>query len=549
MEIMSEQSTDTDVRTSPPVPWRPNALLAAVAGIVITGAALGVAELLAAIGGRIDLTGQFASPLGALGAGFITLTPEWLKEFAIRTFGESDKIALQVGMGLTVLVLAVVIGLVARRSPRLAAGILLALVAVCLIAIVTRPVAFGWTDLLPTVLGGAVGVVVLGLIFRRTAVPEATRTTDDDVSTTRPATATADRRQFLRLVTLTAVGAAVTAAASRFLPSAADVERSRAGLVLPRASVQSFPDGLDLASAELGVEGQPPFITPNDDFYRIDTALVLPTVTAEEWQLKIHGLVDREISLDYADLVNRPQVERVVTLTCVSNEVGGTLAGTATWTGTLLQPLLEQAGPNSDADCVLCTSADGFTLTAPLSALTDGRDAMLAIGMNGEILPHRNGFPVRMVVPGLYGYVSATKWVVDLKVSRFADEVAYWTARGWSAEGPIKTASRIDVPRGFSSAAVGEEVVLAGVAWAQHRGIDRVEIQIDEGEWTETTLAPSLSKDTWRQWRTTWTPDSAGQHTVRVRAIDGTGEVQTAEVAPPIPNGASGYDTRSITVN
>lgn len=546
MVCMSEQRVDTTPTPSGAALWQPGRLVAALAGVVVTAAALAVSELLAALGGRMDLTGQFASPLGALGAGFITLTPEWLKEFAIQTFGLYDKVALQVGMGLTVLVIAAIIGLVARRSPRAAAVVLVALVVVCLVAIVTRPVALRWTDLLPTILGGVVGVLLLGTIFRRTAVPAESV---DEAADAAPVPGGTDRRQFLRWVAIAGAGAAITAATARFLPSAADVERSRQGLVVPRATAQTFPDGLTPATIDEAVSGQGPFITPNEDFYRIDTALVLPAVTAEEWQLKVHGLVDREISLDYQDLIARPQVERTITLTCVSNEVGGELAGTATWVGTLLEPLLAQAGPSSDADCVLATSADGFTLTAPLSALTDGRDAMLAVAMNGEVLPQRHGFPVRMVVPGLYGYVSATKWVVDLKVSKFADEVAYWTERGWDEQATIKTASRIDVPKGFVQASVGEEIVVAGVAWAQYRGIDSVEIQIDDGPWQPVDLSPALSKDTWRQWRTTYTPDGAGVHTVRCRATDSTGALQDSAMVPPFPGGSSGYDSRSISVS
>lgn len=524
--------------------WIPGKIAAAAAGIAVTAFALAVAELLALLGERAGVLNQFSSPLLAVGAAFITLTPEWLKQFAISTFGTQDKVALQVGMGITVLLLAAVIGLIGRRSPRAAAGALLAFVGLSVVAILTRPAAVGPLDVLPAVVGAAVGVGVLGLIFRRTATYRAEL---DGYAPDSVASPALQRRGFLQIVAATAGAATVAGALGRFLPSAADVESSRAALSVPSATAQAFPDGLSLAAIDEAVPGQPPFITPNADFYRIDTALSLPSLTAEDWSLKIHGLVGKERVINYSELVGLDQAERVITLTCVSNEVGGSLVGTAVWTGTMLGPIMTELGLDPSADCVLCTSSDGFTLTTPLESLIDGRDAMLAVAMNGEILPREHGFPVRMVVPGLYGYVSATKWVVDMKVTRFADEVAYWTQRGWSERGPIKIASRIDVPRGFSKVGDGDEVVFAGVAWAQDRGISAVEVQVDGGDWVPAELSPSLSKDTWRQWRMPWIA-SSGVHTVRCRAFDGNGELQDEVERWPIPNGATGYDARSITV-
>jgi len=572
-ETKKDRTAAGDVRTRDragterPTLWQPGFFAAALAGIVVVGLALAVAELVSILGDRTQVLNQFSSPLLAVGAAFITLTPEWLKQFAIATFGESDKIALQVGMGVTVFVLAAVIGLVARRSPRIAAVMLAVFVAICGVAVLTRPADVGPLDLIPSIIGGVVGIAVLGLLFRRTALDAETRAAllkereeqekgngpadPREYPTERRATPAMDsalaRRRFLGLVGITAAAAAAATAVGRFLPSSADVNASRDALQVPTASPQTFEGGVTLDTIDQAVEGQEPFLTPNADFYRIDTALTLPNITAEDWSLRIHGLVDKERTLTYDELLQLEQVERTITLTCVSNEVGGSLVGTATWIGTPLEPLLTDVGPSADADCVLCTSIDGFTLTAPLEALTDGRDALLAVAMNGEILPQRNGFPVRMVVPGLYGFVSATKWIVDMKVSKFADEAAYWTQRGWAQEAPIKTASRIDVPRGFSQATAGDEVVIAGVAWAQTRGIGSVEIQIDGGDWQQVELSPALSKDTWRQWRTTWVAE-AGVHTIRCRAYDDAGELQIEEMVAPIPNGSSGYDSRSITV-
>ena len=262
-------------------------------------------------------------------------------------------------------------------------------------------------------------------------------------------------------------------------------------------------------------------------------------MTTDEWQLHIHGMVDKEVTISYADLIAMPSIERMVTLTCVSNEVGGDLAGNASWQGVRIADVLKSAGPQAGADCVLSTSVDGFTVTTPLEALTDDRDALFAFGMNGEPLPIEHGFPVRQVVPGLYGYVSATKWVVDLKVTTFADETAYWTSRGWSAQAPVKTASRIDVPKSFAQVSKGT-VAIAGMAWAQHRGITGVQVQVDDGDWQDATLSGEVSADTWRQWVYQWDATATGQHTIRCRAIDSTGTVQTEQIQGVIPDGATG---------
>jgi len=298
---------------------------------------------------------------------------------------------------------------------------------------------------------------------------------------------------------------------------------------------------------ESGVAGVVPFVTPNRDFYRIDTALLVPQVDAEDWTLRVHGLVEEEVVLTFQELLDADLVESWVTLTCVSNEIGGDLAGNAKWLGYPVRELLARAQPTADADMVLSTSADGFTASTPLGALTDGRDALLAVGMNDEPLPIDHGFPVRMVVPGLYGYVSATKWVVDLEVTRFADARAYWTDRGWSAEGPIKTASRIEVPRPDTPLAAGQFAV-GGTAWAQHRGITAVEVQVDDGDWAPATLATEASVDTWRQWSYLWDA-TPGRHRLTVRATDATDGVQTADRADPVPDGATGWHSIDVTVD
>lgn len=556
-------------------PWSPGVLAAALMGVIAMGLAIGIAELLASIGGWLGVLHPSSSPLSSLGQTFIQFTPEWLKEFAIRTFGEYDKAALTVGMGITLFLVSLAIGVVARRSPRIAVGITIALILVTAGAVLSRT---GSTvvDVIPILLGGAAGVFFLVTVFRRQVVAVAFETVDAvveadgrEISATgsadstvvdpaNPKSATSganhpmsgwitrsavDRRQFFKLAGIGALIAVGAAAVGKWIPSGADVAASRASVTLPTpADIQK------LTVAPLQVEGITPFVTSNADFYRVDTAFVVPQLTTDTWELKVHGLVDNEITVSFADLIAMPSVERMITLTCVSNEVGGDLAGNAVWQGVRIADLLRQVAPQSGADCVLSMSVDGFTVTTPLEALTDDRDAILAYAMNGEPLPAEHGFPVRMVVPGLYGYVSATKWVIDLKVTKFADETAYWSSRGWSPQAPIKTASRIDVPKSFAQLPKGT-VAIAGMAWAQHRGITGVQVQIDNAEWQDATLSGDLTTDIWRQWSYPWdTTSSPGLHTIRCRAIDGTGTVQTDQIQAVMPDGSSGWDSRSVTV-
>jgi DMSO/TMAO reductase YedYZ molybdopterin-dependent catalytic subunit len=300
------------------------------------------------------------------------------------------------------------------------------------------------------------------------------------------------------------------------------------------------------AGADLGIEGVEPFITPNDRFYRIDTALLVPSIAADGWSLTIDGMVDRPLTLRYDELASRPLIERDVTIACVSNEVGGGYIGNARWIGVPLADLLDEVGVQPGSDQLVSRSTDGWTAGTPVAAVTDGRDAMLAIAMNGEPLPLEHGFPVRMIVPGLYGYVSATKWLASLELTTFDAFDPYWIQRGWAEQAPIKTQSRIDTPRAGARVRPGP-VVVAGVAWAQGRGIDAVEVSVDDGAWQPATLAAEDTVDTWRQWRFDWDAPP-GPHTIAVRATDGTGEPQTPEVREPFPDGATGHHRISVEV-
>ncbi|AYJ50767.1 molybdopterin-dependent oxidoreductase [Rhodococcus sp. P1Y] len=488
----------------------------ALSGILAAGVILGVGELVAVP------FGSNSSPFYAVGSAVVDGTPEAVREWAIDTFGTSDKAALFVGMALVIALIAAGAGLLRRPLGAILFGVL---GAVGVLAAVTRSTATPLAAL-PTIVGVAVGIVVLHALIR----------------TQEPATEGMTRRNFLGLAVAAGVVAVAAGTAGRLISQARDVTANRLGFRLPTPTPQPpIPAGADLR-----IDGLASYITPNEDFYRIDTALVLPQVQSDTWSLRIHGMVEKELEITFEDLASRQAVERTVTLTCVSNIVGGDLVGNATWIGYPLKDLLEEAGVQDGADMVLSSSHDAFTAGTPLDVLLDGRDALLAVGMNGQPLPIEHGYPARLVVPGLYGYVSATKWVTDLEVTRFDKVTAYWTDRGWGALGPIKTASRIDTPRSGAAVDAGT-VVIAGVAWKQHTGITGVDVQIDEGDWMPATLSEEYSNDTWRQWTLEWEA-SPGDHSIRARATDADGDIQTSMTADTVPDGATGYPKAFVTV-
>jgi len=514
--------------------------MAALAGVVAAAVVLAVAELIGAF-----FTAR-ATPLFALGSTFIDFTPPWLKDFAIATFGTNDKAALFVGMGLTIAVLACVLGVVAYRKWALGVLGVLFMGAVIVACVVTRS-GVGIADAIPSVLGTLAGLVVL----RRLMVtlwglkewPEAPADTAYAGDARERGEGTS-RRSFFTAAGITAVAAGIAATGGRLLGAARNnVAQARDALRLPAPAKAAAPVP---AGVQSPVQGVTPWLTPSNEFYRIDTALSVPEINVNDWELRVHGLVEQEVTLTFQDLLDAQLIESHVTLTCVSNPVGGNLAGNAKWLGLPIREVLARAKPKDGADMVLSTSIDGFSASTPLEVLQDDRDAMLAIGMNGEPLPLEHGYPVRMVVPGLYGFVSATKWVVDLEVTRFADNKAYWTNRGWSERGPIKTMARVEVPKSFAKVPAGK-VAVGGTAWAQTRGITKVEIQIDNADWVETTLSTEASTVTWRQWSYEWDA-TPGPHYIKVRATDGTGEVQTDKRADPVPDGASGWQSVMVTV-
>ncbi|HEX2774669.1 MAG TPA: molybdopterin-dependent oxidoreductase [Micromonosporaceae bacterium] len=516
--------------------WRP---AGALAGIAAAAAAIGAAELVAVA------TGARSAPIVAVGGVVVDNVPPPVKQFAIDLFGRYDKMALLVGTAVLLTGFAVLVGMLAVRSlPAGLAGVGV-FAAVGVAAALSRP-GSGPPAALPALVGGAVAAAVLWwLTAGPLRLPAATPTPSAEPGA--PARAgpadPAARRRFLIGVAVTAGLAAASGLGGRWLSIRRSVSAARSAVELPRpeSPAPAVPLGADLA-----LPGLAPYVTANRDFYRIDTALVVPQIDPADWTLRITGRVRNPITLSYADLLGRPMVERYITLACVSNEVGGDLIGNARWLGVPVRDLLDEAGPLDGADQVVGRSADGWTCGTPTVVLRDGRDALLAVGMNGAPLPLEHGFPVRVVVPGLYGYVSACKWVVELELTSFADFDAYWVPRGWAARAPIKTQSRIDTPRGRTKLVAGP-VTVAGVAWAQHRGIARVEVRVDGGPWQTAALARTVSIDTWVQWSWRWSA-TPGEHTLQVRATDAAGEVQTEREAPVEPDGATGWHTVRVIV-
>ncbi|MBP2322322.1 DMSO/TMAO reductase YedYZ molybdopterin-dependent catalytic subunit [Kibdelosporangium banguiense] len=490
--------------------WR-----AALVGVIAVAAALAAGHLVA---GVLDAN---SSPFLAVGNTAIDITPAPIKDWAISTFGTADKLVLLSGMGVVLLGIAVLAGLLSRRSVTPGTVVAVVIGALGVIAVMVRP-DLGQLSILAPVASLLAGVGVFRWLHRLAHGIEES----------------ADRRRFMQVSAGVVTGIGVAGLGGQLLAVRTDVDGSRAavGPLTPAQPAPAVPAGADFAPAT------PRFITSNRDFYRIDTALSVPKVLAEDWVLRIHGAVDKELTLSYADIRNRPLVERAVTLCCVSNEVGGDLTSTSNFIGVPLGDILADAGVKPGADQLFSTSADGWTCGTPVADVMER--GLLAIGMNGEPLPVEHGFPARMVVPGLYGYVSATKWVVDMEFNRFADKEAYWLKRGWAARGPIKTQSRIDTPTGVAN---GPKVTVSGIAWAQTKGISKVEVRADGGEWQQARLAAEVSLDTWRMWQIDMELPP-GDHTIECRATDRTGYTQTDVKADPVPDGATGWHSKTISV-
>lgn len=498
-------------KTSAGQAFQPSRLFSALAGILAGATAIAVAELVAAF------RPNWRNPLFTVGDRFISITPSWLKDFAIATFGTNDKVALLVGIGIFLAVFSAIVGVVALRH-----SLKIGLVGIGLFALVgifsVIAGSGGPVAVLPTLLGSLAAAALL-IWFDRSALA---------------VSPSSSRRRFLTQLGLATAGVAVVGGTGRFLSNTLHRVNTDGTTLPPVASpLPTIPGGTDL-----GVPGNSAFVTPTADFYRIDTALSVPQVSTDGYTIRIFGMVDREMTLTYEDLLRRTQIESDITMTCVSNEVGGRLVGNARWQGIRLDELLAEAGIAPSADQVVGRSVDDYTCGFPVEAATDGRDAMIALGMNGEPLPIEHGFPARLIVPGLYGYVSATKWLKEIEITTFDAFDSYWVPRGWANRAPIKTSSRIDTPEAFNT--ISGVAMIAGVAWAQTRGVEKVEVQIDDGDWMPAQLGDELNESTWRQWKIPWTV-TPGRHTITCRATDGDGVLQAEERARPMPDGSTGW--------
>ena len=512
----------------------------ALAGILSAAVGLGAGEFIA------GLFKNLSSPIISVGDKAIDLVPVPLKNFAISTFGTHDKEALLAGIGAAIVIFAAVVGIAATR--KLAVGIagLVAFGSLGATAAVSGRTG-SVIDAIPSTVAAVVAIgalVVLIALLHRSARPLDAVLGVHGAEVAPPIQGPLSRRGFL-------LGSASIAAAAGVLGSVGRTWQSATGAVASRArSLVAKPKvALPVASPAISAQAlvvANPFFTPNKDFYRIDTALVVPKIDANTWKLTVKGMVGEERTYTYDDLLNRDLVERDITLTCVSNEVGGILMGTARWVGIPLRELLDEARADAGATQIVGRSVDGWTSGFPVAAAMD-RDALVALSMNGEPLPFRHGFPARLVIPGLYGYVSATKWLTEIELTTMEAFDSYWVPRGYSKEAPIKMASRIDVPRGLATVPAGPAAI-AGVAWSQTVGISKVELSIDGGEWFEADLADAQSKDTWRQWSFTWDAPT-GRHDIAVRATDANGKLQVEERTAPLPNGATGWHSIIVLVS
>jgi DMSO/TMAO reductase YedYZ molybdopterin-dependent catalytic subunit len=502
----------------------------AVVGVVAAGSGLAVSEVAS------GLLHQRVSPIVALAEEVIRRTPGRVIELVISAVGHNDKpLVISVTL-LGVLALSAAVGVVAMRSVALAELIFIGLGVVIATAAADRLTSSS-TTYVPAIAGVVTTLGVLAVLAPQGARAATESSGDGGARASRTST----RRDFLKWSGLVAAGAVVAGGAGVALA------HGRAALEAARRKLKlAVTDPAAPADSSVGVPGVAAWKTTQDRFYRIDTALVVPQILPKDWSLRVHGMVDRELTLSYDDLVAYGLTEAWLTLCCVSNVVGGDLISNAWFSGVRVAEVLADAGVRTGADAVKTTSDDGWTAGTPLSTLTDDRNAMLAIAMNGEPLEPEHGFPVRMVVPGLYGYVSGTKWIRDMEVTRFDDFSAFWTDRGWAPQGPVKTQSRIDVPNDGDQLAAGR-VAVGGVAWAQHTGIAKVEVRVDDGDWAEATLAADPTIDSWRQWAYVWEATEGG-HRMQVRATDNSGYTQTGEEADVIPDGATGWHTIEVSV-
>ena len=514
---------------------------AAAAGVVAAGFALAVTEIVSVVGSR-----HGPSVVSTVASRMVDLTAGALKNLAVSLFGTNDKAALLTGIVVISLIVGAALGVASIRRKWVGSLGFVGFAVVGVLCARSDPQASNLPLAIASLLGAAAGVGTLRFLSNVGSHPPQDQDHRGDSIRRSPAqdprVKTPDRRAFLLASGTASAAAVVLAVTARRWRGVSVASRSRAATLLPDAKETVGAP----ATQPFAVDGVSPFITPNADFYRIDTAIFVPQVNVSTWKLTIDGMVDRPVSFTYTDLLGMDLIEQPITISCVSNEVGGDLVGNARWRGVPLNVLLDRAGVKPGATQIVGRSVDGFTVGFPTEKALDGRVAMVAVGMNGEPLPIDHGYPARLIVAGLYGYVSATKWLKQIQLTRLEDFDAYWIPRGWAKQAPIKTQSRIDTPRGGQKLVAGP-IAIAGVAWAPTRGITRVEVQVDNEPWQAAQLGETASANTWVQWLYRWDAP-AGRHHLRVRATDGTGQTQTAQVQRPEPDGATGYHTRTVTV-
>ena len=525
----------------------------AVSGVLAAAAGMAVGHLVAAF------VNPAASPVLAVGSTVIDATPTPVKEWAVQNFGTADKPILLGSVTLVVVIAAAAIGLVSRTRPSLANILVVGLASLAGLAAWFRPASAPF-DIVPAFATAIVGVLTItGL---RTLIPNlptagaVSRSSSstapskgdskpesplDHTAYAKGSAGTPARRNFLLGAAGVTVGAAALGALGQNLAVPATDPASIA-LPKPQNTLEALPTGL-----EGKVKGITQFRTPIEEFYRVDTALVIPRINVADWKLEIDGKVDNKLTITFDQLLTMPMIEKDITLNCVSNEVGGPYISSARWLGVRVRDLLERAGIQDGVDQILSESTDGMTISTPVEALTDDRDAIIAVAMDGAPLPARHGFPARLVTPGLYGFVGATKWLTRLTATTYAAEQAYWTKRDWLTDGTVKTQARIDTPAGLATQPAGK-IAVGGVAWAQRRGITEVEVRVDDGPWQKATLGPDGGTDYWRQWFWVWDA-TPGRHDLTVRAKDGTGAFQTEQRADPFPGGASGWHSIVVLIS
>ncbi len=546
MSTSTAATSDAAVRKGPRI--SPRALTGAISGVVAAAAAIAASELVA------GLVPGVPSMVVAIGSLVIALQPPGAKDVMVSLFGTNDKLALNVAVVIVALAIAAVAGVLAARRFSTGAAIFVGFGAVALFSAVTVLLA----PLLPAVVGAAtavgVALAVLSYLLNGSGLAVAGSATTGTLASggsrnrVAPPVATmpnwSRRRFMITSATLVAVSAGAGAVGRLLLDKQhpSDVPAAASGLPKPAQAVAPLTP-----EQSISLPGLTPLVVPNDQFYRIDTALLVPSVDASTWSLKVDGMVEHPLVFSYNDLLAMPLFEQYVTIQCVSNEVGGNLVGNTLWTGVKLKEVLANAGIKDGATQIVGRSVDGFTVGFPTSwALDPSREPMIAVGMNGKPLPAAHGYPARLIVPGLYGYVSATKWLAQIELTTWEAFNAYWINLGWSKTGPILTQSRIDLPAYGSRLPVGP-VQVAGLAWAPDRGVSRVEVSIDGGDWQQAVMSRAISRATWVQWSLLWQA-TAGDHTIEVRATDGTGDVQTADRTPPAPDGARGHDRVEVSV-